>query len=114
MKYKFICNWEKNRSPVGARIAREMGLERGVDIESSSMALFPEESYEYEKKTKKKLEEMDIIFVMTSKMVEIVRERYGIFGEKVVNLEIDDDYCAERMFEKIFRRKLDKYISLKQ
>ena len=117
-KYMFVCNGGINRSPTGARVAREMAEERNVKLKTDYLALFPEESEKYEKKNKRKLQNADRVFVMTGKMVEIVRERYGVSGEKVINLNIRDNYNCyglagpqmRSMLELVLREKLEDWV----
>jgi predicted protein tyrosine phosphatase len=118
MKYIFVCNYGINRSPTGARVAREMGLEREIDLKTEHMALFPEETPEYEEKDRKRLEDSDKIFVMTSDIQEIVRKRYKVPNGDMICLDIEDNYSLsglagprmKRMLEEIFRKKLDEWI----
>lgn len=118
MKCIFICNYGRNRSPTGARIAKEMGLERGLELETEFMALFPEESEEYEEKDKQRLEKCDNVFVMTSEIGDIIAKRYHISGKKVINLDIEDVYDCyglagpqmRQMLESTLKEKLDEWI----
>lgn len=118
MKYIFVCNYGLNRSPVAAKVAREMGLERGVELETEFMALFPEESAEYEEKARVRLEEADRIFVMTPEMKDILRARYWTSPRKITCLNVEDDYdcsgtCGPQirvMLENELRKRLKRIL----
>tara|TARA_Y100000310_G_C20269859_1_gene617519 strand:+ start:152 stop:511 length:360 start_codon:yes stop_codon:yes gene_type:complete len=118
MKYMFICDEGINRSPTGSRIAREMAEEKGIDLETDFMRLYPEDSLAQEQREREKLKGFDRIFVMTTEMRDVVAQRYKIRGDKVVVLDIEDDYDIHglagpqllRMLENVFREKLDGWI----
>ncbi len=118
MKYIFVCNYGRNRSQSAAKVAREMSLERGLELETEYMALFPEESPEYEEKARRILEESDRIFVMTPEMKEIVRARYFISRRKITCLNVEDDYdcygpCGPKireMLENELRKRLKRVL----
>ncbi len=92
MKYIFVCNWGVNRSPTAKKLAKRIAVENGLELEAEHMALFPEESEQYERKEKARLNCADKVVVMTPDMAELVRQRYGLPEEKVVCLNIEDDY----------------------
>ena len=118
MKYTFICNYGRNRSFYAARVTRELAQKRNLDFKADFLGLYPEESEEYERKEAEKLKKSDKIFVMTSEIGKIARERYYIPKKKIVCLNIEDDYDCDglagetitRMLKELLRKKLDKWV----
>ncbi len=118
MKYTFICNYGKNRSPTAARVSEELAQERDVQIKADFLALYPEESEAYEQKEAEKLKQSDRIFVMTPEIGETVMKRYHVPKDKIICLEIEDNYDChgiagpkmKAMLTDILRKKLDKWI----
>lgn len=92
MKYVFICDYARNRSPTAVEVCNEIAHSKNLDIEAEAMALFPEESLQYEKKEAERLKRVDKVFVMTDKMKRLVKSRYSISNEKVCVLDIEDEY----------------------
>ncbi len=112
MKYLFVCEGNADRSPTAARICREMANERGLELEVQSSGLKVEGGRQL---TREMAESADKIFVMEDYMVREVVQDYCQAEEKIVCLNVRDDYDTaypqerERL-EQIFREKLEYYL----
>jgi len=90
LKYLFLCAYGIDRSPTAVDVARQIALERGLELEASSRGFkkfwdFPD-SY-----LKSYFDLFDEVFVMDSEMQERVL-RTGYSAERVHCLDITDDY----------------------
>lgn len=117
-EYIFICDCGVNRSPTGARVFREMALERGERIKTDFMGFGIPESPNGERVVGEILQATKKVFVMDSKRKDEVISKYEVPKERVVNLDIPDDYSItgiagpqmRRMLEDTLRTKLAPYV----
>ena len=101
-----------DRSPTAARIFREIAAERGLEIEVESAGLQAEGRRQL---TKEMADSADKIFVMEQRMIRWVIEDYGQSRDKIVCLNVRDDYDTAYPQERerlggIFREKLREYV----
>jgi predicted protein tyrosine phosphatase len=92
MKYIFVCNYARNRSPTAVEVCNEISKLRSLNISAEAKALFPEESEEYEKKQREIFQSSDRIFVMTEEMKSMIKLRYSVPESKIEVLDIEDEY----------------------
>jgi predicted protein tyrosine phosphatase len=116
--YMFICDCGVNRSPAGARVFRQMAEESGKRITTDFMGFGIPESRAGERIVGKVLQSTRKVFVMDDSRRKEVINTYGVPEEKVVNLDIPDEYNTRglagpqlsRMLEKVLRTKLRPYV----
>ncbi len=112
MKYLFICTGNTDRSPTAAKICNQIAKEKGLEIEVESAGLLTEGGRQLSKEI---ANSADRIFVMEERMIKWVVEEYFQPREKIVCLNVRDDYDTahpkeKEKLERIFREKLPNYV----
>ncbi|MDD3175958.1 MAG: hypothetical protein PHU51_05765 [Candidatus Nanoarchaeia archaeon] len=113
MKLVFICNYGQNRSPTAARLAEEIGEEFCLGVKTSYMGLFPIDTKKNELKKRQVLKEADRIFIMTEDMRAIVISRYNSFSDKIICLNVEDEYDIHGLAGSKMREMLERDLRLK-
>lgn len=123
-EYEFICDWAVNRSPTGARVLKEMAKARGVEISTDCIPFAMAESATGDSVMKIRLNKSKKNFVMEKERRDQVIRECEVPEEKVVNLDVPDDYDVtgkrrkadgtsyktRQELEEVFRIKLEPYI----
>lgn len=114
MQYVFVCDYGRNRSPTGAKVAEEMGKEASIEIKARYIALADERDLGKEII----LDLADKVFVMTEVMERAFRTKYAFDKNNVICLDIEDIYDVhgpsgkrvETQLRKELRKKLEKHL----
>jgi protein-tyrosine-phosphatase len=127
-KYLFVCLANRNRSKTGERVFREMLTERVFSVGSLEMEVEKdfhvgsagvaaerygsEDSLQYDSMLG---EDVDLIFAADRHILRELEEDFKTPSEKIVNLEIPDDYhihIPDDLFalRNLLREKLVEYV----
>ncbi len=120
IRYLFVCYRNRNRSPKAAEVFQNMLVEagykvwdvnvlNGADFEVCSAGTYADEDGN---PMREELgERMDVIFAMSTDILEDLVTHFHVPHEKVINLEIPDIYDHRTSkLTAILKQKLEKYI----
>ncbi|MGV8151622.1 MAG: phosphotyrosine protein phosphatase [Candidatus Nanoarchaeia archaeon] len=107
-KLLFVCLGNIARSPTAEEITSLLIKQKGLEYSVDSAGL--DAKFGEKKVNKELLEESFKIFVMEDYMKKELVEKYGVSCEKIINLDIKDNYCymQDELIE-IFSKKFQPY-----
>jgi len=98
MEYLFLCSRGIDRSTTAAEVARKIILGKELDIETISDAF--DDLEENHENLMEYLARFSRFYVMEEYMQKGLIDKYGIDKNKVVCLNIDDDYRRDKPEDK--------------
>ena len=118
--YVFVCHANRQRSPTGQRVFEDMLLEKGYNVWNRN-ALFDADyevisagTYADENANEMREElgqQAEIVFAMSSPILEDLVTNFNVPRQKIVNLDIPDVYERDSPdLVEILREKLQQYI----
>jgi predicted protein tyrosine phosphatase len=108
--YLFICDYGVRRSPTAAMVARDLASKKGTKINADSGTIDLPFSGTKEQ-LGKYFNRYDFVFAMDERIANKLESRLGIEKDKIINLDIEDNYEAySDELITILRNKLKRYI----